>query len=92
MGERASCPCGKPEGHIGRCPGLRVPEKRGTFYAQRRAFEVALIRRTLEEHRGNRTHAARALGLQRTYLLRLMREYHVRERSGIDLRVLEWPR
>jgi Nif-specific regulatory protein len=42
------------------------------------AFKKQLLRTTLETHRGNRTHAARALGLQRTYLLRLMRDLEVR--------------
>jgi hypothetical protein len=36
-----------------------------------------LIEATLTQSGGNRTHAARALGLQRTYLLRLMREFEV---------------
>jgi DNA-binding NtrC family response regulator len=42
------------------------------------AFKRELLRVSLEAHGGNRTHAARALGLQRTYLLRLVREYGVR--------------
>ena len=41
-------------------------------------FKRELLRTALESHRGNRTHAARALGLQRTYLLRLMRDLKVR--------------
>jgi DNA-binding NtrC family response regulator len=40
-------------------------------------FKRRLIEATLHQMRGNRTHAARALGLQRTYLLRLMRELRV---------------
>jgi DNA-binding NtrC family response regulator len=40
-------------------------------------FKRRLIEATLHQVRGNRTHAARALGLQRTYLLRLMRELAV---------------
>lgn len=40
-------------------------------------FKRRLIEATLHQVRGNRTHAARALGLQRTYLLRLMRELRV---------------
>jgi DNA-binding NtrC family response regulator len=40
-------------------------------------FKKRLIEATLHQVRGNRTHAARALGLQRTYLLRLMRELGV---------------
>jgi DNA-binding NtrC family response regulator len=40
-------------------------------------FKRRLIEATLREAHGNRTHAARALGLQRTYLLRLIRDLHV---------------
>ena len=41
-------------------------------------FRKELLRTTLEAHGGNRTHAARTLGLQRTYLLRLIREFAIR--------------
>ena len=40
-------------------------------------FKRRLIEVTLREAHGNRTHAARVLGLQRTYLLRLMRDLNV---------------
>lgn len=40
-------------------------------------FKRRLIEATLQQARGNRTHAARELGLQRTYLLRLIRELGV---------------
>jgi len=40
-------------------------------------FKRRLIETTLLAARGNRTHAARTLGLQRTYLLRLIRELRV---------------
>jgi hypothetical protein len=40
-------------------------------------FKRRLIEATLHAASGNRTHAARRLGLQRTYLLRLMRELRV---------------
>ena len=40
-------------------------------------FKRRLIEATLQAASGNRTHAARRLGLQRTYLLRLMRELRV---------------
>jgi DNA-binding NtrC family response regulator len=40
-------------------------------------FKRRLIEATLHQVRGNRTHAARALGLQRTYLLRLIRDLGV---------------
>jgi DNA-binding NtrC family response regulator len=41
-------------------------------------FKRRLIEATLAQAGGNRTRAARALGLQRTYLLRLIREFEVR--------------
>ncbi len=41
-------------------------------------FKRRLIEATLTQSGGNRTRAARALGLQRTYLLRLIREFEVR--------------
>ena len=41
-------------------------------------FKRRLIEATLAQAGGNRTRAAKALGLQRTYLLRLMREFDVR--------------
>jgi Bacterial regulatory protein, Fis family len=40
-------------------------------------FKRRLIETTLHQALGNRTHAARTLGLQRTYLLRLIRELQV---------------
>ncbi len=40
-------------------------------------FKRRLIEATLRQFGGNRTHAARRLGLQRTYLLRLMRDLEV---------------
>jgi DNA-binding NtrC family response regulator len=67
--------------------GFRVGTKFGTAVAlnavamndlsYRRAvtdFKRQLIAAALQKHGGNRTHAARALGLQRTYLLRLIRD------------------
>lgn len=38
------------------------------------AFQTEVIKRALATTAGNRTRAARLLGLQRTYLLRLMRD------------------
>jgi DNA-binding NtrC family response regulator len=40
-------------------------------------FKRQLIEAALQNHGGNRTHAARALGLPRTYLLRLIRDLGV---------------
>ena len=42
-----------------------------------RRFKRALVEQALAQSHGNRTHAARALGLQRTYLLRLIHELEV---------------
>jgi DNA-binding NtrC family response regulator len=42
-----------------------------------RDFRRELIERTLHEFDGNRTHAARALGLERTSLQRLIRDLAV---------------
>lgn len=45
------------------------------FHQEVETFKKQLITTTLEAHGGNRTRAARTLGLQRTYLLRLIREF-----------------
>ncbi len=48
-----------------------------TYRSAVTAFKRQLIETTLREHGGNRTHAARALGVQRTYLLRLIHDLRV---------------
>lgn len=56
-----------------------MPESRVLgFHGAVSEFKRRLIEATLTQAGGNRTRAARALGLQRTYLLRLMREFEVR--------------
>ena len=73
------CSCGKVDQHRGRCPGpVDFAIKTGRFYGLRRAYETTVIRQALAAARGNRTRAARQLGLQRTYLLRLMRVRGIR--------------
>jgi DNA-binding NtrC family response regulator len=42
-------------------------------------FKRELLAKALTAQGGNRTRTARALGLQRTYLLRLIREYGLAE-------------
>ena len=60
-------------------PPVPAPEpKRNGFHGAVSEFKRRLIEATLAQAGGNRTRAARALGLQRTYLLRLMREFQVR--------------
>jgi DNA-binding NtrC family response regulator len=56
-------------------PPLR--ETAVTYHGAVCEFKRRLIEATLHQARGNRTHAARALGLQRTYLLRLIRDLGV---------------
>ncbi len=48
-----------------------------TYHGAVSEFKRRLIETTLRQAQGNRTHAARALGLQRTYLLRLIRDLGV---------------
>ena len=47
------------------------------FHGAVTEFKRRLIEATLSQWGGNRTRAARALGLQRTYLLRHIREFGV---------------
>jgi DNA-binding NtrC family response regulator len=48
------------------------------FHGAVSEFKRHLLEVTLTQSGGNRTRAARALGLQRTYLLRLIREFEIR--------------
>jgi DNA-binding NtrC family response regulator len=66
-----------------------IPAPAPGYHGAVSEFKRRSIETTLREARGNRTHAARALGLQRTYLLRLIRELGVvappppgRQRNG----------
>ena len=45
-----------------------------SFHGQVEAFRARLLKDTLARHGGNQTRAAEALGLQRTYLARLLRQ------------------
>ncbi len=55
----------------------RSTGKRGLYYDLVDGFKRDLIRRVVAECHGNRTYAAEALGLQRTYLLALIRDLPV---------------
>jgi transcriptional regulator with PAS, ATPase and Fis domain len=56
---------------------LGVPErKRNVFGEELRQAKRAILRHYLDAHQENRTRAARALGIERTYLCRLIRELH----------------
>jgi Nif-specific regulatory protein len=50
----------------------------GDFHAQVRASKQAIIRAALDRAGGNQTKAAELLGLQRTYLVKLLRELEIR--------------
>jgi len=52
-------------------------EPAATWHGAVTDFKRRLLEEALRSAGGNRTHAARALGLQRTYLLRLIREFGV---------------
>jgi DNA-binding NtrC family response regulator len=58
------------------------PRSPAGFHGAVSEFKRRLIEATLSQAGGNRTRAARALGLQRTYLLRLIREFQVRVPAG----------
>jgi transcriptional regulator with GAF, ATPase, and Fis domain len=55
-----------------------APKPAVGFHGAVGEFKRRLIEATLAQAGGNRTRAAKALGLQRTYLLRLMREFQIR--------------
>jgi len=57
--------------------GCSASPPAGGYHDAVSEFKRRLIEATLHAARGNRTHAARALGLQRTYLLRLIRDLGV---------------
>ena len=48
--------------------------KTGRFHQEVEAAKIRILREWLRRHHGNRTHTALALGVQRTYLLRLIRK------------------
>jgi DNA-binding NtrC family response regulator len=51
------------------------------FHASVDAYKKELIRRALEHANGNQTRAAELLGLQRTYLARLIKTFALREKA-----------
>jgi DNA-binding NtrC family response regulator len=51
----------------------------GDFHDGVKAYKQALIRAALQEADGNQTRAAGLLGLQRTYLVKLLRSLSIRD-------------
>lgn len=58
-------------------PSPLPQEPAATWHGAVTDFKRRLLEQALRNAGGNRTHAARALGLQRTYLLRLIRDFGV---------------
>ena len=68
-----------PQGHSQTSAQPNAPERpQPGFHGAVSDFKRRLLEATLTQAGGNRTRAARALGLQRTYLLRLIREFEIR--------------
>jgi DNA-binding NtrC family response regulator len=60
-------------------PGLPLPSaKLGEFHAQVMDYKQGIIREALRQAGGNQTKAAELLGLQRTYLVKLLRSLKIR--------------
>ena len=54
-------------------------KRTGVFYALVDDARRDILARALAEHGGNRSHTAAALGIQRTYLLRLIRALRLKD-------------
>ncbi len=65
-------------------PGPLSPVKIGEFHSQIKEHKQAIIREALRQAGGNQTKAAELLGLQRTYLVKLLRALKIR--SGPEVR------
>jgi len=74
MRKTAKGPSGERATGGERAPAAAAP---ATWHGAVRQFKRELLERALADAGGNRTHAARALALQRTYLLRLIRTLDV---------------
>jgi DNA-binding NtrC family response regulator len=61
-------------------PSMRL----GDFHALVKEHKQAIIRAALRETGGNQTKAAELLGLQRTYLVRLLRAFKIRDRESTE--------
>lgn len=61
--------------------GSGAPRTWGELHVRQRDERIAFLEAALRAHRGNRTDTARATGIDRCYLVRLIREH------GIDVSV-----
>jgi transcriptional regulator with PAS, ATPase and Fis domain len=62
----------------GAAPAPRPAAAVGEYHGEVRAYKQALIRAALQAAGGNQTRAAELLGLQRTYLVKLLRSLEIR--------------
>lgn len=63
------------------------PLKTGIFYDLVGAAVSEILVNALDHHRGNRTRTAAWLGIQRTYLLRLIRKHEIQMPSSYNREV-----
>ena len=66
-----------PEFSVGDCAlaaGLAESAERG-FHDRVETYRCEVLRQALADHDGNQTHAAKTLGLQRSYFARLLKKY-----------------
>jgi len=63
--------------------------RRRGFHDTVRDFKRLLLEVTLAEHAGNRTRTAVTLGLERTYLLRLIKQFKVKCPPATDWRAAQ---
>ena len=63
-------------------PFMPIHPRPADFHSQVKEHKQAVIRAALREARGNQTKAAEILGLQRTYLVKLLRALEIRENGG----------
>jgi DNA-binding NtrC family response regulator len=56
----------------------------GEFHGSVRTYKQALIRAALQQAGGNQTRAAELLGLQRTYLVKLLRSLEIRDPGALS--------
>src|SRR5206468_635065 len=68
-----------------------TPAERG-LHAETRALEERRLREALEQSRGNKSQAARALGLSRQGLLKKLRRYGLGAAEETESRIAEGPR
>jgi Nif-specific regulatory protein len=73
--EDLALPVMTPDGVVPSAARVEVEE----FHGGVKAYKQALIRAALRKAGGNQTQAAEALGLQRTYLVKLLRSLNIRE-------------